>query len=77
MLIGFDSAETAGECVARIIRSGLLPVAIEYMDDVCLRAVEAFARWAIDCAAVLIVEVEGSEDEIADQIERIRQSHRN
>ncbi|MGQ3673198.1 FAD-binding oxidoreductase [Xanthobacter sp. TB0136] len=72
MLIGFDSAETAGECVARIIRSGLLPVAIEYMDDVCLRAVEAFAKAGYpDCAAVLIVEVEGSADEIRAQIERI------
>lgn len=73
VLIGFDSAETAGECVARIIRSGLLPVAIEYMDDVCLRAVEAFARAGYPtCVAVLIVEVEGSEEEIAHQIERIR-----
>ena len=73
MLIGFDSAEVAGECVARIIRSGLLPVAIEYMDDVCLRAVEGFARAGYpDCAAVLIVEVEGSAAEIADQTERIR-----
>jgi glycolate oxidase len=73
MLIGFDSAEVAGECVARIIRSGLLPVAIEYMDDVCLRAVESFAKAGYpDCSAVLIVEVEGSEEEINDQIERIR-----
>lgn len=73
VLIGFDSAETAGECVARIIRSGLIPVAIEYMDDVCLRAVEGFARAGYpDCAAVLIVEVEGSAPEIADQIARIR-----
>ncbi|MBZ9605531.1 FAD-binding oxidoreductase [Phyllobacterium chamaecytisi] len=74
MLIGFDSAETAGECVARIVRSGLLPVAIEYMDDVCLRAVDAFANAGYPkCAAVLIVEVEGSEDEILHQIMRIRQ----
>lgn len=74
MLIGFDSAETAGECVARIIRSGVLPVAIEYMDDVCLKAVEQFAHAGYpDCAAVLIVEVEGSADEITDQIARIRE----
>ena len=73
MLIGFDNAEIAGECVARIIRSGLLPVAIEYMDDVCLRAVEAFVHAGYpSCAAVLIVEVEGSQEEIADQIERIK-----
>jgi glycolate oxidase len=74
MLIGFNSAEVAGECVARIIRSGLLPVAIEYMDDVCLRAVEAFAKAGYPkCTAVLIVEVEGSEDEILTQIEAIRE----
>lgn len=72
MLIAFDSAEVAGECVARIIRSGLLPVAIEYMDDVCLRAVEAFAKAGYPvCAALLIVEVEGSEDEIRSQTEAI------
>lgn len=74
MLIGFDSAEVAGECVARIIRSGILPVAIEYMDDVCLRAVKAFADPGYpDCAAVLIVEVEGSPDEIAWQAARIEE----
>ncbi|MDO5656782.1 MAG: FAD-linked oxidase C-terminal domain-containing protein [Paracoccus sp. (in: a-proteobacteria)] len=73
VLIGFDSAEVAGECVARIIRSGVLPVAIEYMDDVCLRAVAAFSDPGYpDCAAVLIVEVEGSEDEIDFQIAQIR-----
>ncbi|MBB2755577.1 UNVERIFIED_ORG: glycolate oxidase [Rhizobium aethiopicum] len=73
MLIGFESAEIAGECVGRIIRSGLLPVAIEYMDDVCLRAVEAFAKAGYPaCAAVLIVEVEGSEEEIDEQTQRIR-----
>ncbi|MGY3611479.1 FAD-linked oxidase C-terminal domain-containing protein, partial [Bradyrhizobium sp. Lot11] len=43
-------------------------------DDVCLRAIETFANAGYpNCAAVLIVEVEGSEDEILHQIERIRQ----
>ncbi|RUP08013.1 FAD-linked oxidase C-terminal domain-containing protein [Hyphomicrobium sp.] len=73
ILIGFDSAEIAGECVAQIIRSGVLPVAIEYMDEMCVRAVEAFAKAGYpNCAAVLIVEVEGSEAEIDDQTQRIR-----
>ncbi len=73
VLIGFDDAEVAGECVARIIRSGVLPVAIEYMDEPCLRAVEAFARAGYPkCAAVLVVEVEGSAEEIAWQIARVR-----
>ncbi len=73
VLIGFDDAEVAGECVANIIRSGVLPVAIEYMDEPCLRAVEAFAHAGYPaCAAVLIVEVEGSPGEIAHQIAEIR-----
>ncbi|HEY0212488.1 MAG TPA: FAD-linked oxidase C-terminal domain-containing protein [Paenirhodobacter sp.] len=73
VLIGYDSAETAGECVARIIRSGVLPVAIEYMDDVVLRAVEDFVHAGYPtCTAVLIVEVEGSPDEIDHQIALIR-----
>ncbi|MBJ2150258.1 FAD-linked oxidase C-terminal domain-containing protein [Paracoccus sp. IB05] len=74
VLIGFGDAVTAGECVARIIRSGVLPVAIEYMDESCLRAVEAFARAGYpECPAVLIVEVEGAPEEIDHQIAAIRE----
>ncbi|WP_299908729.1 FAD-linked oxidase C-terminal domain-containing protein [uncultured Paracoccus sp.] len=73
VLIGFDNAEVAGECVANIIRSGVLPVAIEYMDEPCLRAVEDFAHAGYpDCAAVLVVEVEGSPGEIDHQLGEIR-----
>jgi glycolate oxidase len=73
VLVGFDASETAGACVAAIIRSGVLPVAIEDMDEPCLRAVEAFAHAGYPkCAAVLVVEVEGSPEEIAFQLGRIR-----
>ena len=72
VLIGFDSAEAAGECVGNIIKSGVLPVAIEYMDRPCIRVVEKFAKAGYPlCVALLIVEVEGSEAEIADQLSRI------
>jgi len=43
VLIGFDSPEVAGECVADIIKSGVLPVAIEYMDRLCIRATDDFS----------------------------------
>ncbi len=73
VLMGFDANETAGACVADIIRAGLLPVAIEFMDRPCIRACEDFAQAGYpDCEALLIVEVEGSEAEIADQLARIR-----
>jgi glycolate oxidase len=72
VMIGFDSAEVAGECVGNIIKSGVLPVAIEYMDRPCIRVVENFAKAGYPmCEALLIVEVEGSEDEIEDQLGRI------
>ncbi|MCA8880749.1 MAG: FAD-binding protein [Rhodobacteraceae bacterium] len=74
VLIGFDNAEVAGECVARIIRSGVLPVAIEYMDRICIEAVEAFTHAGYPmCEALLIVEVEGAEAEIAEQLATVEQ----
>ena len=72
VMIGYDSAEVAGQCVADIIKSGLLPVAIEYMDRPCIEVVENFAHAGYPlCEALLIVEVEGSEAEIEDQLAKI------
>jgi len=72
MLIGFEANEVAGACVSDIIRAGILPVAIEFMDRPCIAATEAFAHAGYpDCEALLIVEVEGSEAEIDAQLARI------
>ncbi|MFT3973269.1 MAG: FAD-linked oxidase C-terminal domain-containing protein [Amaricoccus sp.] len=72
VLLGFGSNEVAGACVSDIIRAGVLPVAIEFMDRPCIEACEAFAHAGYpDVEALLIIEVEGSEAEIADQLGRI------
>ncbi len=80
VLMGFDSAEVAGQCVSDIIKAGVLPVAIEYMDRPCIRATEDFAGAGYpDCEALLIVEVEGSDAEIDEQLEtimKIARSHK-
>jgi glycolate oxidase len=74
VLIGFDSNEVAGACVSDIIKAGLLPVAIEFMDRPCIVATEAFAHAGYpDCEALLIVEVEGSDAEIDEQLGLIKQ----
>ena len=74
VLIAFNSNEVAGECVSDIIKAGVLPVAIEFMDRPCIRATEDFAGAGYpDCEALLIVEVEGSEAEIAEQLGLITQ----
>ncbi len=79
VLMGFDSNEVAGACVSDIIKAGVLPVAIEFMDRPCIRACEDFAKAGYpDCEALLIVEVEGSEAEIDEQLGLIKQiAHRH
>lgn len=72
VLMGFDTNEVAGACVSDIIKAGILPVAIEFMDRPCIRASEAFAHAGYpDVEALLIVEVEGSAEEIDAQLARI------
>jgi glycolate oxidase len=70
MMIGFESSAKAGICVARIIASGIIPVAIEFMDRPAIKVCEAFAKagYPTDVEALLIIEVEGSEQEIADRL---------
>lgn len=74
ILIAFDSAVTAGACVAEVIRAGVLPVAIEFMDKPIIHLTEAFvhAGYPMDAEALLIVEVEGSEAEIDEQLSKIK-----
>ena len=72
VLMGFDDNEVAGQCVSDIIKSGILPVAIEFMDRLCIQSCENFAHAGYpDCEALLIVEVEGSEAEIDSQLAKI------
>jgi glycolate oxidase len=72
VLMGFDDNEVAGACVSDIIKAGVLPVAIEFMDRPCIEATEAFAKAGYPmCEALLIVEVEGSPAEIDHQLSLI------
>jgi glycolate oxidase len=73
MLLGFDSSEAAGQCVSAIIAAGIVPVAIEFMDRPAIHVCETFAKagYPLDVAALLIVEVEGSDEEIAELLSAI------
>ncbi|MBN9057772.1 MAG: FAD-binding protein [Rhizobiales bacterium] len=70
---GVTNLGVSGACVAAIIASGIIPVAIEYMDRPAIKVCEAFAHagYPLDVEALLIIEVEGSEAEIEDLIGRI------
>ncbi len=65
MLAAFNSNEIAGACVDAIIASGIIPVALEFMDRPAIHACEAFAHagYPLDAEAMLIIEVEGSTEE--------------
>jgi glycolate oxidase len=76
MLAAFRANEVAGECVDAIIGSGIIPVALEFMDRPAIHACEAFAHagYPLDAEAMLIIEVEGSvaeQDWLLDRIKEI------
>lgn len=73
MLVAFRANDVAGACVDAIIGSGIIPVALEFMDKPAIHACEAFAHagYPLDAEAMLIIEVEGSTAEQDDLLARI------
>ncbi|MEP3475484.1 MAG: FAD-linked oxidase C-terminal domain-containing protein [Hyphomicrobiales bacterium] len=73
LLLGFESHEQAGDCVAAIIGKGYLPVAIEFMDKPAIKACEEHARagYPLDVEALLIIEFEGADEEIDASFQQI------
>ena len=72
----FDSTSRAGEVVSEIVSAGIVPGAIEMMDNLSIRAAESHTRRAIptDAGAALLVELDGSEAECEarfDEVTRI------
>ncbi len=61
ILAAYDSLEKAGETVSKIVASGLLPGAIEIMDNLAIQAAEAAvsAGYPLDAQGLLIVELDG------------------
>jgi glycolate oxidase len=74
MLVGFSSVEAAGDCVAAVIAGGIIPAGLEMMDRAAVHAAEAFvhAGYPMDVEALLIVELDGPEAEVADMTARVR-----
>ncbi len=75
MLAIFERMEDAGAAVSGVISAGVVPAAIEMMDRLSLRAVEAsvHAGYPTDCEAVLLIEIDGLQESLDDQMTRIRQ----
>src|ERR1700734_2966554 len=74
-LIGFTRSEDGGECVAKIIGSGIIPGGMEMMDRPAIHAVEEFvhAGYPLDVEALLIVELDGPRPEVDHLLERVQE----
>lgn len=74
MLLDFGTVQAGADTVSAVIAAGIVPAAMEMMDQLCLRAVEDFvhADLPIDSAAALLVEVSGGQHETNYQSEVIR-----
>ena len=73
LLAAFSEVEPAGAAVGRIIARGIIPGGMEMMDNFAIRATDEFcqAGYPTDAAAILLVELDGTEEEVAEQIDAV------
>ncbi len=78
LLLDFASVEDCAATVSAIIARGVVPAALEMMDQGIVRAVEAFAHagYPTDAAAVLLAEVDGLDEGVDDQVSEIEAAAR-
>ena len=78
MLLDFASVEDCAATVSSIVARGVVPAALEMMDQGIVRAVEAFAHagYPTDAAAVLLVEVDGLEAGVVAQAREVETAAR-
>src|SRR5260370_22085509 len=80
ILASFSTIEDASETVSAIIRAGIIPAALEMLDEVVIRAIEEgiHAGYPKGAGAVLLIELDGPVAEIEAQaapIEAICREH--
>lgn len=75
VLAAFDDVIRAGDAVAAIIAAGIIPAGLEMMDQPATAAVEEFvhAGYPLDAKAILLCESDGTPEEVAEEIARVRE----
>lgn len=73
LLAIYDSIEEGSETVSAIVSAGMVPATLEMMDQLVIRAVEESMHcgFPLDCATVLIIEVDGLKDDLEIQVRAI------
>ena len=74
VLVGFDRIEDAAHCIEEVMARGITPACMEFMDKLSIESCEAFsgAGYPLDVDALMIVEFDGSPEEVEEDIERLR-----
>jgi glycolate oxidase len=75
LLAIFDDVEDASETVSSIVAHGFVPSALEMMDREVIQAVEPALHvgYPLDAGAVLLIEVDGLEEAVAEEAEVIHE----
>ena len=70
LLASFDDIAVAGQAVSDVISKGIIPAGLELMDNAAIRAADDFvhAGYPADAAAILLCEIDGSIEEVNDQL---------
>ncbi len=73
VMAAFNSVEDAGNAVGKVIADGIIPAGLELMDKPAMQAAEAFAHcgYPTESAALLLCELDGLEEEVSAQIEKV------
>jgi len=74
LLAAFNSTNEAGAAVSGVIAAGMLPAAIEMMDNLAIQAAEAAVHANYpNCGALLLVELDGPADEVQALMQHVRE----
>ncbi|RMH14828.1 MAG: FAD-binding protein [Gammaproteobacteria bacterium] len=70
VMAAFDSVVSAGQAVADIVASGVIPAGLELMDNASIRASEDYAAagYPRDAAALLLCEIDGEGREVDEYV---------
>jgi FAD/FMN-containing dehydrogenases len=73
IMASFPTVESAGEAVANVIATGIVPAGLEMMDKRATQMVEPFVKagYDLDAEAILLCESDGTLEEVEDEIERM------
>ena len=78
VMAGFDTVNAAGDAVGAVIAAGIIPAGLEMMDRLAIQAADDFAQagYPREAEAVLLCEVDGTCEEVAEHTAKIERLFR-